>query len=650
MITLISFTRSVSVDVYGFRGADALLGLPVVTIGAVIVRRRARNPIGWLFLAAGFVSSVLSGLAAEYSTYSYARHNGTLPLTLFVTWLHQAMWIPTVGAIFTAAHFFPTGTIQSRLWRIPAILTAGASLLFTIPFLLYPGPISAVVDGVENPYAMSKSTAEFFLAVAGLGFLVGIAAAVVSLIARYRRSRGVEREQIRWLIPALILVLLAMAANIISALLGFEGVAVDKIVPVATMLAVGLMIVAAGVAILRYRLYDIEIIMNRGVVIGVLAAFITIVYVALVAGVGAVIGSRTGSNVALPIVATALCGAAFQPVRHRATRIANRVVYGKRSSPVEALGGLADASSVDDLAERVPRLVVEATALRHATFWLRTGSELRAIASWPADTVHHDPILVEDGDLPPILASTAVYPLEHHGEMLGVVDVAVSSNESILRDDDRLVRTIAAQASHVLRTLLDAVELPTGIVTFLLTDIEGSTRLWEDEAGPMAEALSKHDQHIRAAVARHNGVFVKSRGEGDSTFSAFASPADGIAAALEMQSVAATIAWPTSRPVRVRVALHTGAAQLRDRDYYGPVINRCARLRAIAHGAQTLVTGATYELVRDSLPERASLRDLGSYPLKDLAGEERVFQLSHPELIDDFPPLRVSAQADSARA
>ncbi|HEX9695083.1 MAG TPA: adenylate/guanylate cyclase domain-containing protein [Actinomycetota bacterium] len=636
-------TRSAPVDAFGFRGADGILGLPAATIGALIIRRRPRNPIGWLWLATGFLGGGLTALTAEYAVYSYVEHGGTLPLTAFSVWLQQSLWIPAMGAIFVVAHLFPTGRLVSRRWRGAVALTIAGVVVFAIPFSLYPGEVGGAPEAVMNPYAIPESVAEPMLSIGSILFLAGIAAAVASLIVRYRRARGGEREQIRWLIPALALVLIAMAANVVSALTSSEGVLPSRIIPLATMFSICLLILAAGAAILRYRLYDIEIILNRAVVVGVVVSFITVVYVSFVAGIGALVGSRTGSGVALPIVATAVVGVAFQPVRLRAGRLADTLVYGKRATPVEALAGFAESASVDDLGGRVARLVVEATALRSATFWLRTGGELRSIASWPSALGRRDPVIVGE-DLPEIPDATAVYPLEHQGELMGMLAVAVAANETVLRDDDRLVRALAAQASHVLRTLLDAVDLPTGVVTFMMTDIEGSTRLWEDAPAEMADALSAHDRLVRDRVAGHGGVLVKSRGEGDSTFSVFADPANALAAAISIQSDIAARSWPTTRPIRVRASLHTGAAQLRDRDYYGPVINRCARLRAIACGGQTLVSGATYELGRGSLPSGVTLVDLGTHTLKDLVDAERVFQLTDPRLPSDFPPLRTPAR------
>ena len=183
-------------------------------------------------------------------------------------------------------------------------------------------------------------------------------------------------------------------------------------------------------------------------------------------------------------------------------------------------------------------------------------------------------------------------------------------------------------------------EPPSGTVTFLLTDIEGSTRLWEQHPEEMKAAVTRHDALAAQVIATHAGSLVKGRGEGDSLFAVFARATDAVGAAAALQLALLAEAWPTPTPLRVRMALHTGEADFREGDYYGAVVNRCARLRATAHGGQVLLSLATKELVRPRLPEGAGLKDLGQRRLRDLAQPEHVYQLLHPDLPADFPPLR----------
>ena len=183
-------------------------------------------------------------------------------------------------------------------------------------------------------------------------------------------------------------------------------------------------------------------------------------------------------------------------------------------------------------------------------------------------------------------------------------------------------------------------DLPTGTVTFLFTDIAGSTALWEQHPETARVALARHDALVEQIVAQHAGVVVRPRGEGDSRFAVFARATDAVAAAAALQQAFYAEPWPTPTPLRVRMALHTGEADLRDGDYYGTAVNRCARLRAVAHGGQTVLSQATCDLVREHPLAGIELRDLGEHRLKDLQYPEHIYQLVMADLPGDFPPLR----------
>jgi WD40 repeat protein len=176
--------------------------------------------------------------------------------------------------------------------------------------------------------------------------------------------------------------------------------------------------------------------------------------------------------------------------------------------------------------------------------------------------------------------------------------------------------------------VVSSVPLPSGVVTFLLTDVEGSTRLWEAYAAEMPVALARHDQIISTAVGSQRGVLLKARGEGDSTFSVFARASDAAAAALAAQRALRKEPWPADVPLSVRMALYTGEALERDGDYYGRTVNRAARLRGLASGGQILVSQATAEVIRDHLAREVHLVDLGSQRLPDLTRPEQVLALA----------------------
>ncbi|UMB72220.1 AAA family ATPase [Mycobacterium paraterrae] len=187
---------------------------------------------------------------------------------------------------------------------------------------------------------------------------------------------------------------------------------------------------------------------------------------------------------------------------------------------------------------------------------------------------------------------------------------------AIVAQDNALDAPVLQQASSVMRA-----------VTFMLTDIEGSTAAWEADSGAMAVALARHDELVEQIVTSRGGRLIKTRGEGDATFSVFDRPSGAAAAAMELQDAMSQEPWSLREPMRVRVALHTGEAELRDGDYFGRAVNRAARLRSLADGGQILCSGATAELVIDTLPDNVVLADLGMRHLKNLARPEHVFEL-----------------------
>jgi class 3 adenylate cyclase len=185
--------------------------------------------------------------------------------------------------------------------------------------------------------------------------------------------------------------------------------------------------------------------------------------------------------------------------------------------------------------------------------------------------------------------------------------------------------------------------LPTGTVTFLFTDIEGSTTLWENYPLQMQDALKCHDEILRATVVDHGGYVFKM--VGDACCAAFIYPREALGAALAAQRALFAKQWPDPIDLRVRTALHAGTAEERDGDYFGPSLNRVARLLSVGYGGQVLLSSATHTLVRDHpelVDREARLLDLGEHPLKDLTHPEHIYQLAVPDLPGRFPPLRTS--------
>src|SRR5215211_4203982 len=181
-------------------------------------------------------------------------------------------------------------------------------------------------------------------------------------------------------------------------------------------------------------------------------------------------------------------------------------------------------------------------------------------------------------------------------------------------------------------------DLPTGTVTFLFTDVEGSTRLWEEHPEAMQDALVRHDQIVREAIESRGGHVVKSTGDG--IVGVFEASTESVGAAVTAQRGLSDEPWAVTGPLRVRMGLHTGEAQFREGDYFGAALNRAARITSAGHGGQVLCSEATEALSRGALPEGVALVDLGEHRLRDLSRPEHIFQVSHPDLADEFAPLR----------
>ena len=179
---------------------------------------------------------------------------------------------------------------------------------------------------------------------------------------------------------------------------------------------------------------------------------------------------------------------------------------------------------------------------------------------------------------------------------------------------------------------------PAGTVTFLFTDIEGSTRLWEQDGARMSQALAAHDALARSAVECRHGTVVKLTGDG--IHAVFDDALAALAATLDMQQALADPAATCGVALRVRCGLHAGVVERRDNDYFGSPVNRAARIMSAAHGGQVLLSQAVVDCVREILPAAISLRDLGRVRLKDLSSPEHVYQVVHPDLRQDFPALR----------
>jgi signal transduction histidine kinase len=310
----------------------------------------------------------------------------------------------------------------------------------------------------------------------------------VSLVLRFRRSTGAERIQMKWLTTGAAAVAVIYAAAIIASLNAAwltpttpTWVAVLQNVATTSFVLIPISI---GFAILKYRLYDIDLVINKALVYGAMAAFITAAYVAIVVGLGRAIGSQR--NLGLSILATALVAVAFQPVRERVQRFANRLVYGKRATPYEVLsefsGGMARGVATEELMPRMARIVAEGTGAARADVWLYVGSELIREASWPPANGQSKSVVPigADGALAPVPDADTSVPVRHQGELLGVIGVKASPGEGATPVEAKLLDDLASQAGLVLRNVRLIEELRTSRQRLVTAQDEERRRLERD--------------------------------------------------------------------------------------------------------------------------------------------------------------------------
>jgi len=443
------------------------------TLGVLIIRHAA-NLIGWIMLAEGIGLALLQ-LASAYAIAGVA-HPGLLPAAKLAGTLSECIFSPVVFLIAFMFLLFPTGRLPSPRWRPVAaagLLLAGLTLtgLVVGPRLLQlpaPGGISLAYPnplGVESLKPVLRAVPVGTingLAVVSVAFM---AAVLVSLAVRYRAGGRLMRQQIKWL----ALTALVFAGLLFIALLGLAAgevwlnSAANGITAVVALFAIP---AAMAIAILKHRLYDIDLIISRTVVYTLLSAALTGVYAAIVLGIGTFVGNRGGP--VLTIAAAVTIALLFGPLRRRAQLFANHLVYGRRATPYQALSDFAgDMAGQLDLSEAVERMVTVlagATGAGRAEAWIRVGTQLRPAAVWPHGATPSAAIaLGPDGGLPAFGGVSRAAAVTHGGELLGALSLHKPRNEPLTTTEDELLRHLASQAGLVLRNAALTAELQASI-------------------------------------------------------------------------------------------------------------------------------------------------------------------------------------------
>ena len=434
--------------------ADGVTGIAFIagfaTVGALLVWKRAGNPIGWLMCATGLC----------YAAGVFGTFLAHFPAALtFVTWWGW-IWLCGLGLAVFILLLFPTGHLPSGRWRPVAWAAAAGLAAWVLGSAFAPRIVSANTP-TPNPIGVPAPAGDvlYVLAIGGVLLIVASGlAAIVSLVFRYRRAAAVEREQLKWLVYAGALIVLALlAATVVAHFMG-PGDASSNLQNALSSGGAALIPGAIGIAIFRYHLYDIDIVINKTLVYGFLAAFITAVYVVIVVGIGSLIAQHGDeASFGLSIAATAVVAVAFQPVRARVQRLANRLVYGHRATPYEVLAQFAERTAgtyaTEDLLPRMARILAEGTGAARADVWLQAGGAFRDDAAWPPGAEPFSEVTADVHGGLAVPGADRVLLVRYQGRVLGALSVIKRPGESLTPAEAKLLADLAAQAGLVLRNV-----------------------------------------------------------------------------------------------------------------------------------------------------------------------------------------------------
>jgi signal transduction histidine kinase len=454
---LLYLDRNAGFEAHGFPGISELVDLATVIAAGLVIARQPKNSIGWMLLFIGLAGQITSDIQL-YSLLANTVHHKTLLGGTVSAWLGSWLFDPPLALLVTLVLLlFPNGRLPSPRWRLVGWLSAASVIVASVGAAVGAIPRSAnfVVDsgGVLDT---SSRIGPDVQALSILAFACGVVC-VAGLIVRFRRSRGPERQQLKWFTYGGVVFVAGVIVSVAS-VLGPGNNNAPAWANAIQQLSTVAVPIAIAVAVLKYRLYDIDVVISRTLVYGSLAAFITAVYVGIVVGLGTLIGSGGQPNLVLSIIATATVAVAFQPVRERLQKVANRLVYGKRATPYEVLSQfaerVAETYAADEALPRMARVLAEGTGAERAQVWLRSGDAIRPAASWPEaeGTPAREPVSVE-GQLMPDLGGQQAVPVRHQGELLGALTVTKRQGESLTPIEQKLVDDLAHQAGLVLKNV-----------------------------------------------------------------------------------------------------------------------------------------------------------------------------------------------------
>ncbi len=379
-VTLQVATASTPVTgVFGSRGGTGVVGMAFSFLGVLLATRRSLNPIGWIFLAAGLLAS-LQRASLEYAVYGLIARRASLVGEEFAAWMSNWMWVPLVGLVGVfVIHLFPNGTFLSPRWRMVGWISAVGMTLTTFAEATTPGPMQSGA-GIVNPFGIEEAhrLVAVMIVAYGFGFLGSIAAALTSLVVRFRRAGGIERAQIKWIAYAAGLLAAALAAGSMVFPTSAPDSLAYRVFANLTVFFLGGLPVAMAIAILRYRLYDIDRLINRTLVYGVVTVLLALGYAGGVLLAQAVLPVPNDSPAVVAITTLAVV-ALFRPLRNRVQGFVDRRFYRRRydaARTIESFGSrLRQETDLDSLRGELLGLVKDTMQPAHASLWLRSGLE-----------------------------------------------------------------------------------------------------------------------------------------------------------------------------------------------------------------------------------------------------------------------------------
>lgn len=463
--------RDPGVVTYEYWGADAVTAIVFPAMGALTVSRYPGNVLGWLFCLVG-LSSGLAGFASEYATYALIAEPGSLPVAVTAAWLGSWVGIPGFLLVALIPLLFPDGRPPSPRWCPIAWVATGAIVVVTVSLALMPGTLEGY-RSVDNPLGFEGAKGAFdvllFVAapILGLTILAGIA----SLIVRYRRSRGTERQQLKWFTYAAALTPLGLVGNTLLPDLAW----------LIGGISVALMPVAIGVAILRYRLYDIDLIINRTLLYGAMTACVVGLYVLVVGYLGALF--QTEDSLLVSLVAAGLVAVLFAPFKERLQRGVDRLTYGERKDPYGVLSRLG---------ERLEETLAPEAVLPTVVSTVRDALKLPyAAIELEEERGESSTVVAESGS--PAYGPLRL-PLVHHGETVGELLIAPRPGErGFSAADRRLLEDLARQAGAAAYAVSLTHDLKRSRERLVATREEERRRLrrdLHDGLGPMLGSLT----------------------------------------------------------------------------------------------------------------------------------------------------------------